>query len=401
HKLPIQSRVTNTSDQCPNNFGFIIKLFHHYILYQEELSIHPANFKSEYEVVKRGVSDISVYERDWRDQITKLQLLVGGSGLDGNRASALDELRKKITQGPSQTTISEDKGILQAVGAWTDNDVGVIDSDMKKCAASLKVLRHIYLQNKFGSKRVWVVNLPKTFEDWPSRTLASNAGTVTDVKQFLASKNEHFTDQQRRHLGSSTQKAMAWCQKAGMVLANAASGGTDRDSARTMVRRWFAEDTLSDDALNQYIGKLDKGFKDVIAMLNRGNFIVTDWVPFRGTTDADERDYLASEAFTFASNGEGLDVVYIESNFFVDNPGNIANGAVNWTRIIVHELTHLVCGTEDVLNGQARYAWYGIGPHAGYPGSDCIRNADNWAFFAADCGEALQENERNKALKII
>jgi hypothetical protein len=136
-------------------------------------------------------------------------------------------------------------------------------------------------------------------------------------------------------------------------------------------------------------------------MLNKGNFIVTDWVPFRGTSDVDEADFLASEAFTFAGNHEGMDVVYIESNFFVDNPGNILPGQANWTRIIVHELSHLVCGTDDVQNGQARYAWYGIGPHAGYPGAECARNADNWAFFAADCAGALTDAQRTTALKIV
>ena len=96
-----------------------------------------------------------------------------------------------------------------------------------------------------------------------------------------------------------------------------------------------------------------------------------------------------------------MDVVYIESNFFVDNVGNVLPGQTNWTRIMLHELTHLVCGTTDVPAGSdSRYAWYGIGPHAGYPGSDCITNADNWAFFAADCAGALTDGPRTSALRI-
>jgi hypothetical protein len=95
-----------------------------------------------------------------------------------------------------------------------------------------------------------------------------------------------------------------------------------------------------------------------------------------------------------------MDVVYIESSFF-KNGGNVLAGQKNWTRIMVHELSHLVCGTTDVDNGNARYAWYGIGPHAGYPGSDCIRNAENWAFFAADCAGQLSDGERSQALTIV
>ena len=46
-------------------------------------------------------------------------------------------------------------------------------------------------------------------------------------------------------------------------------------------------------------------------------------------------------------------------------------------------------------------AHYGISPHAGFPGSAAIRNADSWAFFAADCAGILTDSERNQALKIV
>lgn len=362
-------------------------------------------FKVEYDAARVAIAQNNNYERSWQSLIRKLETLMSAGGFDAAQETALEELRKKISEGSSQTKITEDKGILQAVGAWTDADTGTIDTEAKKRAASIKFLRHIYLQNKAGNRKVWVSNLPTDFTDWPSKYLSSNAGTTGRVKQLLRSSNEHFSDQQRRYLGNSTQQALSWCQKVGIVLANAAIGGTgtnpDRDNARTLVRRWFAEPGLADATLNTYIATLTQGFKNIISMLNKGHFVVTDWVPFRGSSDADEASFLASEAFTFGSNAEGMDVVYIESNFFVDNPGNILPGQANWTRIIVHELTHLVCGTLDVNNGQARYAWYGIGPHAGYPGSDCIRNADNWAFFAADCGGALTDAQRTNALKII
>jgi hypothetical protein len=357
-------------------------------------------FKPEYDATKASISKINDFDSGWRVLVGELKVLMSADGFDGAKSNALDDLRDKV-KGRSNARVTEDEGILRAVGAWSDTDTGAIAAEAKKRAAGLKLLRHVYLQNKYGGRCVWVVNIPDDFTDWPSRFLATNASTTGRVKQLLVSKNEHFTDQQRRFLGNSTQQALAWCQKAGMVLANAAAGGagTARDEARAMVKRWFAESGLADMTLDSYIADLTQGFRKIIAMLNKGNFTVTDWVPFRGTSDADELDFLRSEAFTFASNAEGMDVVYIESAFFVGN--NVLNGQANWTRIIVHELTHLVCGTEDVRNGQTRYAWYGIGPHAGYPGSDCIRNAENWAFFAADCGSALSDSERNTALKII
>jgi hypothetical protein len=360
-------------------------------------------FKTEYDAARAVVAQNGSFARDWQPLVRELEQLMAPAGFDAAREHALGKLRMKVREGASRTTITEDRGILEAAGAWVEGNAGTLTEAAKKRAASLKFLRHVYLQNKAGNRKVWVVALPTSITDWPTRHLASAGTTLSAVKTILASGNEHFNDQQKRYLGNSTQQALAWCQKAGIVLANAAAAGNAQQAtdARAMVRRWFAEPSMSDTTLATHVSTLAAGFKKIIAMLNKGNFILTDWVPFRGTTDVDEADFLAAEAFTFSANGEGLDVVYIESNFFVDHPGNVLTGQANWTRIVVHELTHLVCGTDDVNNGQARYAWYGIGPHAGYPGSDCVRNADNWAFFAADCAGALTDAQRSNALRIV
>lgn len=361
-------------------------------------------FITEYRAARSVIGKSTSFERSWQPLVVKLGKLMGTEGFEASEETALGELRSSLTKGPSQTRVAEEKGILQAAVGWSDSDVGLIDQETRSRAASLKFLRHVYLQNKAGNRRVWVFSLPTNFTDWPSAYLATHAPTVGHAKRCLAGQNEHFTDQERRYLGNSTQQALAWCQKAGIVLTGAASSSgsaAKHADSRAIVKRWFAEPGLVDAALDNHIATLASGFKKITGILNKGRFVVTDWVPFRGTTDADEADFLASEAFTFRNGAEGMDVVYIESNFFTDDPGGVVHGQANWTRIIVHELSHLVCGTLDVKNGQDRYAWYGIGPHVGYPASDCVRNADNWAFFAADCGNALSDAERSHALKII
>jgi hypothetical protein len=92
-----------------------------------------------------------------------------------------------------------------------------------------------------------------------------------------------------------------------------------------------------------------------------------------------------------------MDVVYVENAFFGHDAGGVVHDLKNWIRIVVHELSHLVCGTTDV-NGD-RYAHSGIGPHAGFPGSDAVCNADSWAFFAADCAGQLTDGNRLLALR--
>ena len=342
--------------------------------------------------------------------VKDLYKLMDTEGFDAGRASALSELRKKVIQGEGgllgHKKISEDKGILSAVGAWTDDGAGSLESVVKSRAAVLKLLHHVYLLNRSGNRKVWLLSLPLDFHDWPTDDLHARAATQIAARILLRSSNEIFSHEDKKHLAAAAQHALAWCQKTGMVLANAAQatqgkGGAKGVSAVNLVKRWFADPAVSVNDLNGYVSSLASGFKAVIAMLNKGHFVLTDWVPLRTATVQNDVDFLYSEAFTFPSRGEGMDTVYIEKSFFTDDAGGVVHGQKNWIRVLVHELTHLVCGTEDVNIGRARYAHYGIGPHAGFPGSAAIRNADSWAFFAADCAGILTDSERTHALKII
>lgn len=357
-------------------------------------------FKSEYDYAKPWLADSKQFDADWRELVEELHKLMGSDGFDSGKADSLKQLRKKVKKGKGlYSKITEDQGFLQAVSSW--NSLAITDNN-KMRAAALVFLRHTYLVKKHGSCKVWIHSLPDAFTNWPHLHLWSQGATPAAFKQILQANNEHFTAEKKKYLANSTHQALAWCQKATILLANAANKKSKHhDSSRLLVRRWFAESGLVDTEVDKYIAKLDKGFKDIIARLNKSHLILTDYVPLRSASTQDEINFLNSEAFTFSSSGEGLDVVYIERNFLVDNPGNILKGQNNWTRIMIHELTHLVCGTQDVNKGQTRYAWYGIGPHTGYPGSDAVRNADNWAFFAVDCAGAISEAERKTALKII
>ena len=140
---------------------------------------------------------------------------------------------------------------------------------------------------------------------------------------------------------------------------------------------------------------LATGFKSLVAAVGRGKFLLTDFVPLRTASTADELRFFNSEAFTLRSRYEGMDVVYIESNFFTRDGGGVIFDQDNWTRIVVHELSHLVAGTVD---HDSRYAHSGIGVHPGFPSSKAVNNADSWAFFAADCAGVLTAGHRLQAL---
>lgn len=367
-------------------------------------------FKSEYDYARSWLQNDGRFAKDWQPLIRELLRLMSVDGFDASRVGALSELRKRSAQGKARLLghekVTADRGMLEAVQGWSDDGALTPTDDQKMRVAALKLLSHTYLLNRSGSRKVWVVSLPDELVAWPSDDIHARASTQIALRKLLRGGVEIFTQEQKKHLAASTQHAMAWCQKAGLLLVDAqkaisGKAGSKGVDAVNLVRRWFADPATSLDDLRGYVGRLSTGLKAIIAMLNKGHFVLTDWVPLRTAATQDDIGYLMSEAFTFASRGEGMDTVYIERSFFAHDAGGVVHGQKNWTRVLVHELTHLVCGTDDVNIGRARYAHYGIGPHAGFPGSAAIRNADSWAFFCADCAGVLTDAERKHALKII
>lgn len=357
-------------------------------------------FRSEYDAAREVLGTPESFDADWQPLVVQLARLMGLDGFDVARADALDELRRRATHGAGER-VDEAEGLLRAVGPGADG--GLVADAARLRAAALKLLRHVYLEARAGSRGVWIIALPSAFTDWPSTQFAGEAANLAGARQLLAGHAEHFDVRARRCLGAATQQGLAWCQRATMVLADGrrarAGALAERGSARALVRRWFAEPEAGEAAVDKLVATLTRGFKDIVAALNRGRFVITDWVPLRTASTGLEAEFLRTEAFAFRSRSEGMDVVYVESAFFDDVAGNVLRGQANWTRILVHELSHLVCGTHDVNDGQSRYAWAGIGPHAGYPSGQAICNADNWAFFAADCAGALTAGQRATALR--
>src|SRR5262245_18985329 len=169
-------------------------------------------FKPEYDAVKTAIGKADVLAKDLQPVVLRLQKLMGGEGFEAGHEEALHDLRKKATAGTSQTKITEDKGLLQAVGAWTDGDSTTLNGDTKTRVAALKMLSHVYLLNNARSRKVWVHSLSDTFTDWPTLHMKDKVSQVGPAKVLLKSKNEHFSEQQKRYLGNTTFEAVAWCQ---------------------------------------------------------------------------------------------------------------------------------------------------------------------------------------------
>jgi hypothetical protein len=174
-----------------------------------------------------------------------------------------------------------------------------------------------------------------------------------------------------------------------LISLAAAKGGDNKQ--RDIVRRWFADENATDADVDAMVSTLTAGFKRMTAVVGSGGLVLTDHPGCRGTP--------LEEAEAFVISGrhrDRLDVIYIENDFF--RTRNLLTGLTNWTRILVHELSHREAGTEDL---PGKYAWGGIKPNmATFPSAKAITNADSWAWYCADVAGELTQKNLNDALRV-
>ncbi|WP_293367426.1 M35 family metallo-endopeptidase [Nevskia sp.] len=322
-----------------------------------------------------------------RKVIEKLVKLSDENGPHDGYASGLADLRKLLVK-------SESNGILAATDAGNDKKPTAIDEinpEVRTQAAALKLMRHLELMRKRGSHKLWIVSLPDSFNDWPSVVLKDQP--IAQLRALLEDTSQRFSPDDKKHLSNATQEALKWCHKTLILLANAAMTKEKKAApGLELVKRWFLDETASDRDAVVAMAVLELGFKKINAVLSSGHLLLTDHPEVRGATSSENLGYRKSEAFVKGLR-EAMDVVYIEEAFFKNN--NTLKGLTNWTRILVHELSHREVRTVDKF-----YSWEGIGPTADtFPTADALVNADSWAFFCADAAGQLTETERNKALQ--
>lgn len=372
-----------------------------------EILNYDYHFRWQYDWAKTMLSDASKFNPEYVSILIDIQKLMSESGFEPAHAGVLDRLRAKIAAGcKGQTVTDAGQSILYAVGIpLDDGKKGPIEHVAKMAASALKLLQHVYMIEHAGNRHVCICSLPKSFYHWPSLQMHETVTTKSGAHRLLNSQREQFTALQKKQLVGACTRALAWAQRTNMVLALAASkdsaNATQREEMQKIVRCWFADPSTTQKDLEKYIGILRRGFKAITARLTCGKFVLVDWVPLRRAASDAEQAQLKAAAFVLPEQRDSLDVIYIESGFF-DTVGDVLQGPKFWSRVILHELSHLICKTDDIATGKIkRYAKTGIGPHAGFLASEAIKNADNWAMFSIDCAMALTESERRHALRKI
>ena len=321
------------------------------------------------------------------DDLKGLRALVQPDGLARTRLGTLDDLRKRITADSKGNKESE--GIILGAGTWGTNGA-VCDNATAKKVGTLKLLRHTYSITNWGSHKVWIVSTPAAMREWPIDAYAGKP--LLTVKNSLNDTAEQFSASDKKNLSKATQEGGAWCQKA-MVVASSCLKG--KGKGIEIIKRWFAdEDNQGEAELAAIAATLNAGFKKLAAAMTKGNVILTDVPHIRG--DTSNSTWLSEAAAAPGSaTSDGIRVVYIESAFFADQ--NVLRGKRNWTRIMVHEMTHVELNTDD-----HRYAHDSLGmkpERVNFSTATCLNNAESWAFFAADCAGAVDKGTLAQVLK--
>ncbi len=213
---------------------------------------------------------------------------------------------------------------------------------------------------------------------------------MATLRTRLTDKDERFGPQRRAALGEATTTGLAWCQRANMALAEAAADPASESMNK--VRRWFASSVTTEEDLESVIRELSAGFKKVTATLNSNQLIFTDMPSLRGATGGQYLRLLNSYAFVFGGRYEKLPIVYIENAFFGPHGSPLPDKTL-WALTVVHEITHIDASTKDhhCDNDGLR-----CGPM--FDPDDAAENADSWAYFCADCANALTPSQINAAM---
>jgi hypothetical protein len=304
-----------------------------------------------------------------------LKRVLGADGPDRTHAATLDTLRDVSLKFKEADKIMEAAG-LDPAGTGVPADAGV------RKAGLLKFLRHLYMVGSRGSQQVWVLSTPAAFTQFPQDELLDANLSHAMVRSKLTDVTEKFDAATRKRLGECMQQGLQWVEAAKRTLASASSDAAAMDK----VKRWFADGSTSAATLQTTIASLQAGFKKMAASLNGNLIVITDMPQERGDAN---NEFTEAYMLSVGAKSEMPRTIYIEQALFENYDVSVLHDMKkNWTRVLVHECSHIDGATEDHL-----YAFKGIGVGATLSDAQAATNADSWAFFAADCAGALTDGE--------
>lgn len=357
--------------------------------------VDPSPYLTIHKKLVAAVQTPDKYSSDWKAIAQSLAKLVRDDGFHYLQGGLPDRIRGKVAGAKSLAKA------FRAAAKAEGSLVSKPSDNARSRALLLKTLAHLYFYETGGERKLWILSTPSVLPAHPIEYAHESDATVDQV---LDANVEIYNDEQKRRIEGAVTTSLRWIERA-MIVA----GDPTRPEHKAMLKRWFVPATHGDidGAIAAFAPALRRGLLKIAIGLKVGDLIVLDDPGQRGTGSSWED----SEAYTFRRND--IRAVWVEPGFWGN--GNTLSGATNWARIIVHELTHNYCQTED-----HSYSWQGLLPResdvfrrvnnarvAVQPGfravrtltmDQCQTNADTWAFFCADAAGALTDRDRIAAL---
>lgn len=329
-------------------------------------------FDQEYQKI-RDTLKRGKFHKPLKSTMTSLKGVLAEEGPKQSLGKKLDSLRTSLKNK------NEGEQILKACGIDPGSNKTPSTAAVEQVAA-MKYLRHLHMLKESGAQKVWLYTSPKQFDKYTWDQIKAAGSSTTSLKTQLNKKDEVFSALIQQRLAEATREGAVWVSKTLLVLADAKK---KKDKAKEMVDRWFGQSSTK---YMKGVQTLTDGFKKIKSTLSHNNVVITDHPPDRSTANY-------TEAYVYGSLRPRA--IYIEKALMNNYDISVLHDMKkNWTRVIVHECTHLDAATDD----DGGYAWKGIKPGTKVTAENAIKNADNWAFFAADCAGALTDGERTRAM---
>ncbi len=308
--------------------------------------------------------------KPWDEVVREARKLVAPQGFDVDNYKACTALRKAVDSAARKDT-KPAASMLSAAGviALPSSGNKSIPLSVTSRVAVLELVRHLWLLKKSGSHKLWVLSLPESYRDWPATDLAGK--DYDGISSRLNDASTHFSLDDRKHLAQASQEGLSWLHKAQVVVAD-----PKHKKHMPLLRRWFADANSTNEDMVAAAATLASGLKKIVTTIKSGDLLVTDMPLDRGNE-------ARANVNAFVFSDEKIDVIYVEPAFF-SNAGMFKD-LKNWTRIVVHELSHREAKTKD---HRYRHHSAGLKPDAGtatFTAAKALDNADSWALFCMDC----------------
>jgi len=298
----------------------------------------------------------------WKVVEADLKALLGADGPNVDKAGVLDSLRHLLEEAGKGKPVPRAAASAEILKA---SKPGV--NGYQERAALIKTMAHFYIVERKGAQSIWVLDPPQAYVAWPYDLMAGKS--EPDVKTTLEKDVEVFGPDKRQMMSDALQLARKWAADAQIKLASPDAATLDT------VRRWFFAAAAPAADAGPAAAVLAEGFKQIHAACNSSRVIFSDRPHLRASGEWDN-------VYASVNAQDVMPVIYI-FQVFLSAGQRSALGTIPklWlcALTVIHELSHKLLRTEDI-----RYDDDGLKPGAGFTAEQALKNADSWAYFAAD-----------------